>query len=203
MSHCSVATEKGIAPSQCLFFTFSHITSDGLALHISPSLSTTLARSIGCASCGGEDVEISADQMWKGWRKSRNLHPNLVWHPHRMVQTAAPEQLLENTLDLKILLFWVFVHFSHRLRYSLILKGMFNLSAQIFQGSRKSKTQVPYCSLVADAGSAATAEVLWHEHIGPHARHQIERIFVRILYIFVKPMFVKPMFSYSPGTRRN
>lgn len=117
--------------SSCLYITHvpftSCITSDALALHISPSLSDTAARFDGCASCGGEDVEISADEMWKGWRESKSLHPNLVWCPPRMLQTAAPEQLFREYMKSEKFSFlrWVFfffflLHCNHGFRYSYI-----------------------------------------------------------------------------------
>lgn len=54
--------------------------------------------------------EISTDEMWKGWRESKSLHPNLVWRSPRMVQTAAPEQLFRAREIWEILSFicWVF-----------------------------------------------------------------------------------------------
>lgn len=84
------------SPLMLLLYIFLHPCSD------------TAACFNGCASCGGEDVEISADEMWKGWRESTSLHPNLVWRPPRMLQTAAPEQLFrEHMKSEKFCLFFV------------------------------------------------------------------------------------------------
>lgn len=54
--------------------------------------------------------EISTDEMWKGWRESKSIHPNLVWRSPWMVQTAAPEQLFTAHEIWEILSFicWVF-----------------------------------------------------------------------------------------------
>lgn len=60
---CNPRNQKAQPLLSIYFTTFPpDITSDGLALDISPSLSDTLEGLIGCASCGGEDAEISADE---------------------------------------------------------------------------------------------------------------------------------------------